>query len=229
LLERQRGAVVPAPDRGRGSGDCDEPRGDALLHDDARSGAARAPVGGAAGVGGKGGAARHGTPVRIWDLAERLIRMSGLRPERNQIVETDCAGRKLHEELWWNARTRPEQPSADHVGGRWGPVSGTRALVPLDPRAGREGRLHPLAPTPRGTCRTDERSPRRAPSGAIAAHAGAALVWPAAGGEQRLMTAAVTLPDGAYTRRWYACRTRSRLRSELGKLLRLRGWSRTSR
>jgi len=44
-----------------------------------------------------------GTPIRIWDLAERLIRMWGLRPGSDiEIVETSLRpGEKLHEELWW--------------------------------------------------------------------------------------------------------------------------------
>jgi FlaA1/EpsC-like NDP-sugar epimerase len=44
-----------------------------------------------------------GTPIRIWDLAERMIRLSGLRPGIDiEIVETDLRpGEKLHEELWW--------------------------------------------------------------------------------------------------------------------------------
>jgi FlaA1/EpsC-like NDP-sugar epimerase len=43
-----------------------------------------------------------GTPVHIWDLAERMIRMSGLRPGADiAIVETGLRrGEKLHEELW---------------------------------------------------------------------------------------------------------------------------------
>jgi FlaA1/EpsC-like NDP-sugar epimerase len=44
-----------------------------------------------------------GQPVRIWDLAEQLIRMNGLRPGIDiDIVETGLRpGEKLHEELWW--------------------------------------------------------------------------------------------------------------------------------
>jgi FlaA1/EpsC-like NDP-sugar epimerase len=46
-----------------------------------------------------------GTPVRIWDLAERLIRMKGLRPGADiEIVEIGLRpGEKLHEELWWQS------------------------------------------------------------------------------------------------------------------------------
>jgi FlaA1/EpsC-like NDP-sugar epimerase len=46
-----------------------------------------------------------GTPVRIWDLAERMIRLSGLRPGADiEIIETGLRpGEKLHEELWWDS------------------------------------------------------------------------------------------------------------------------------
>jgi FlaA1/EpsC-like NDP-sugar epimerase len=46
-----------------------------------------------------------GTPVRIWDLAERLIRMKGLRPGADiEIIEIGLRpGEKLHEELWWQS------------------------------------------------------------------------------------------------------------------------------
>jgi len=46
-----------------------------------------------------------GTPVRIWDLAEQLIRMKGLRPGADvEIVEVGLRpGEKLHEELWWHS------------------------------------------------------------------------------------------------------------------------------
>jgi FlaA1/EpsC-like NDP-sugar epimerase len=48
-----------------------------------------------------------GTPVRIWDLAERMNRMSGLRPGADiDMVETGLRpGEKLHEELWWDSET----------------------------------------------------------------------------------------------------------------------------
>jgi FlaA1/EpsC-like NDP-sugar epimerase len=46
-----------------------------------------------------------GTPVRIWDLAERLIRMKGLRPGADiEVIEIGLRpGEKLHEELWWQS------------------------------------------------------------------------------------------------------------------------------
>jgi len=75
-----------------------------------------------------------GTPVRIWDLAERLIRMSGLRPGADiEIVETGLRpGEKLHEELWWDsANAKPSshpQIMLGEVGLSW---TQTRNLVPL--------------------------------------------------------------------------------------------------
>ncbi len=75
-----------------------------------------------------------GTPVRIWDLAERLIRMSGLRPGADiEILETGLRpGEKLHEELWWDsANAKPSshpQIMLGDVGISW---SQTRTLVPL--------------------------------------------------------------------------------------------------
>ncbi len=46
-----------------------------------------------------------GTPVRIWDLAERLIALSGFRPGVDlEVVETGLRpGEKLHEQLWWES------------------------------------------------------------------------------------------------------------------------------
>src|SRR2546426_2895243 len=46
-----------------------------------------------------------GTPVSLWELAERLIRMKGLRPGADvEIVEVGLRpGEKLHEELWWQS------------------------------------------------------------------------------------------------------------------------------
>lgn len=46
-----------------------------------------------------------GTPVRIVDLAERLIALSGFRPGVDiEIVETGLRpGEKLHEQLWWES------------------------------------------------------------------------------------------------------------------------------
>src|SRR5437763_4991647 len=75
-----------------------------------------------------------GRPIRIWDLAEQLTRMSGLRPGIDiEIVETGLRpGEKLHEELWWE--TERAAPSSHPkimlatVGSAAGSVVG---LIPL--------------------------------------------------------------------------------------------------
>ncbi len=74
-----------------------------------------------------------GTPVRIWDLAERLIRMSGFRPGADiEIVETGLRpGEKLHEELWWDsANAKPSTHPQIMLGEVGGPTT-IRSLVPL--------------------------------------------------------------------------------------------------
>ncbi|MEX2156188.1 MAG: nucleoside-diphosphate sugar epimerase/dehydratase [Gemmatimonadales bacterium] len=75
-----------------------------------------------------------GTPVRIWDLAERLIRLSGLRPGADiEIVETGLRpGEKLHEELWWDSgNAKPSSHPQIMLGEVGGPLGGMRNLVPL--------------------------------------------------------------------------------------------------
>jgi len=75
-----------------------------------------------------------GTPVRIWDLAERLIRLSGLRPGADiEIVETGLRpGEKLHEELWWDsANAKPSSHPQIMLGDVNGQADGTRVLIPL--------------------------------------------------------------------------------------------------
>src|SRR6266550_686784 len=75
-----------------------------------------------------------GTPIRIWDLAARLIRLSGLRPGADiEIVETGLRpGEKLHEELWWNSGNAvPSSHPQIMLGEVGGPVGGARPLVPL--------------------------------------------------------------------------------------------------
>jgi FlaA1/EpsC-like NDP-sugar epimerase len=75
-----------------------------------------------------------GTPVRIWDLAERLIRMSGLRPGADiEIVETGLRpGEKLHEELWWDSgNAKPSTHPQIMLGDVGASASHTRNLVPL--------------------------------------------------------------------------------------------------
>jgi len=75
-----------------------------------------------------------GTPVRIWDLAERLIRMSGLRPGADiEILETGLRpGEKLHEELWWDsANAKPSSHPQIMLGDVALSWTQTRNLVPL--------------------------------------------------------------------------------------------------
>ena len=75
-----------------------------------------------------------GTPVRIWDLAERLIRLSGLRPGADiEIVETGLRpGEKLHEELWWDsANAKPSSHPQIMLGDVGAPASGSRDLIPI--------------------------------------------------------------------------------------------------
>ena len=56
-------------------------------------------------AGGRVSVLDMGTPIRIWDLAERLVRLHGLRPGVDiEIIETGLRpGEKLHEELWWSS------------------------------------------------------------------------------------------------------------------------------
>ena len=77
---------------------------------------------------------QKGFGVRIWDLAERLIRMSGFRPgaDIEMVVVGLRPGEKLHEELWWDASNatpsgHPKIMLAD-VGG---PPGGLRGLIPV--------------------------------------------------------------------------------------------------
>src|SRR5437667_9718274 len=76
-----------------------------------------------------------GTPIRIWDLAERLIRMWGLRPGSDiEIVETSLRpGEKLHEELWWAtesaARSRHPKIMLATVGGALRSVVGRSPIL----------------------------------------------------------------------------------------------------
>jgi len=75
-----------------------------------------------------------GTPVRIWDLAERLIRMSGFRPGADiEIVETGLRpGEKLHEELWWDANNAtPSSHPKIMLAEVGGPAGGLRGLIPV--------------------------------------------------------------------------------------------------
>ena len=75
-----------------------------------------------------------GRPIRIWDLAEQLTRMSGLRPGIDiEIVETGLRpGEKLHEELWWETE---QACCSSHPRILLRPVAGGRisvaSLIPL--------------------------------------------------------------------------------------------------
>jgi FlaA1/EpsC-like NDP-sugar epimerase len=75
-----------------------------------------------------------GTPIRIWDLAERMIRLSGLRPGIDiEIVETDLRpGEKLHEELWWTPHdASPSNHPRIMLAAVGTQVSSVTALIPL--------------------------------------------------------------------------------------------------
>ncbi len=73
-----------------------------------------------------------GTPVRIWELAERLIRIKGLRPGADiEIVETGLRpGEKLHEELWWHSDSTVPSSHSKIMLGEVGTIpGGARPLV----------------------------------------------------------------------------------------------------
>jgi FlaA1/EpsC-like NDP-sugar epimerase len=57
-----------------------------------------------------------GEPVRILELAEQMIRLSGLEPERDIAIEVvgRRAGEKLHEELF-NPYERPQPTPAEKL------------------------------------------------------------------------------------------------------------------
>lgn len=72
----------------------------------------------AAGALAKGGEVfvlDMGEPVRIWDLAENLVRLSGLKPGRDvEIVETGLRpGEKMYEELLMGSEHLVETPNRD--------------------------------------------------------------------------------------------------------------------
>ena len=75
-----------------------------------------------------------GQPMRIWDLAEMLVRMSGLRPGIDiEIIETTLRpGEKLHEELWWaTENTTPSSHPRITLGTVDGAHHNVAALIPL--------------------------------------------------------------------------------------------------
>jgi FlaA1/EpsC-like NDP-sugar epimerase len=75
-----------------------------------------------------------GHPIRIWELAEQLIRMSGLRPGIDiEIVETGLRpGEKLHEELWWATENAAPSRHAQIMLGTVGAApQSVRGLIPI--------------------------------------------------------------------------------------------------
>jgi FlaA1/EpsC-like NDP-sugar epimerase len=76
--------------------------------------------------GGEVFALEMGDPVRIYDLAEDMIRFSGLEPQRDIAIVTigRRPGEKLHEQLF-NAYERPEATEAQKIM--------RAARLPIDP------------------------------------------------------------------------------------------------
>ena len=113
-LERLGGAEVQGADRGRRAGHGHASRHGALLHDDPRGLRPRGHGGEPRARAGHRGVAVYvlnmGQPVKIVDLAERMIRLSGLEPGRDiDITFTGIRpGERLHEILF--AREEPTAP-----------------------------------------------------------------------------------------------------------------------
>ena len=116
-LERLGGAEIQGADRGRRPGDRHASGHGALLHDHPRSlrsgghgGEPRARAASAADVSVY--VLNMGQPVKIVDLAERMIRLSGLEPGRDiEIVFTGIRpGERLNEILF----AREEEANAEH-------------------------------------------------------------------------------------------------------------------
>ena len=75
-----------------------------------------------------------GQPIRIWELAEQLIRMNGLRPGIDiEIAETGLRpGEKLHEELWWSTENAtPSQHPQIMLATVGAAPQSTRELIPM--------------------------------------------------------------------------------------------------
>ena len=71
-----------------------------------------------------------GEPVRIFDLAKQMVRLSGKEPDRDIVVEIvgTRPGEKLHEELWGEGETAvsTSHPKIMRVAGRSSTPSGSR-------------------------------------------------------------------------------------------------------
>jgi FlaA1/EpsC-like NDP-sugar epimerase len=112
-----------------------------------------------------------GTPVRIWDLAERLIRMKGLRPGADiEIVETGLRpGEKLHEELWWQSEAAVPSSHPQIMLSEVGTIPGgagalvpvIRALVEAEEEIGLRELLTKTVGLTNGHCAHDRRAPTR--------------------------------------------------------------------
>jgi FlaA1/EpsC-like NDP-sugar epimerase len=112
-----------------------------------------------------------GTPVRIWDLAERLIRMKGLRPGADiEIVEIGLRpGEKLHEELWWQSEAAVPSSHPQIMLGEVGTIPGgagalmpaIRALVEAEEEIGLRELLTKTVGLTNGHCAHDPRHAAR--------------------------------------------------------------------
>jgi len=112
-----------------------------------------------------------GTPVRIWDLAERLIRLKGLRPGADiEIVETGLRpGEKLHEELWWQSGAAVPSSHPKIMLGEVGTIPGgagalipaIRALVEAEEEIGLRELLTKAVGLTNGDCALDRKNPAR--------------------------------------------------------------------
>ena len=113
-------ADLPPPDRRRRPGDRHRPAHEAVLHDDPGGGPADHPGRLAQREWhrdcGELFVLEMGDPVRIVELAETMIRLSGLEPERDIAIEIVGArpGEKLHEDLF-NPYERPQPTPAQKI------------------------------------------------------------------------------------------------------------------
>ena len=96
------------------------------------------------------------TPYSIQELAEQMIRLSGLEPEKD--IAIDVIGRrpgeKVHEDLY-----NPYERPAAHARGEDPP---RRAAKPLDPEVGRDAR------SGRSTCSSSRATPGVSPDARVA-------------------------------------------------------------